>query len=739
MIKLASTAVHPKSFHDILLAVPVLNENEVLFRNIYCAFCNGLKPKDVSFWDVKIQKTTEFNHSKALISETKDNISYDPFIIDKDVDISEIRLSENIFGARICLDIVRDCIYTQNKILVKDCENGSAALISDGKRNFKNKACLTCNYQNESSIPRNSLTCGPKRQEIPNPGPFPDMKYSLILGQELYRSFTTEKVCPDGYIFNPNDRRCLKTYKFSRLSSLQTVRAYYISLEYESKSLKNTTDCLARNRSNEDSVFENAFERILHNKTNNTGHLSLFIVIPAQNRYLVALRIVNDIIQKEANNLSSNVIYNTTQITSQIKDFTVKIKTPIEIDQCLYIPKRVWWREMVCVENKTFPIAKQNIQGKTTIYLKETQRNYSEGEFWVFEKENNTVVVICEHFRPVNCSDYINVTEESDWVLHDNLSLFYNVTGTFFKYGDYSIKNNTVWLCLSEKLLLNQPTKTIEKKSIHDNILSWLSMVAYIASITSLVALVAIYSIFKTLRNLPGKNVMLLSTVLAIAQLLWLLKDQISRVFIHGCDVILIALHYFFLASFTSSGSIAYHSYTTFYSIARGRLNRTQSRFVWYMLYSLGCPVITVALFRLIDFFNVLKFEYDETLCWFGKGRGLYITFLGPVFLQLFVNLVLLFATLKWIYKSSQTQLALGETNSGVKRCDIGIYLRISALMGLTWIFAMLLLAFPSVLVLDYLFTVVNGLQGFYIALAFLSTKTVRKLLGCNANNHDEH
>ncbi len=481
----------------------------------------------------------------------------------------------------------------------------------------------------------------------------------------------------------------------------------------------------------------NAFERILHNITNNTGHLSIFKIIPAQNRYLVALRIVNTI-KKEASNLSANnVTYNPIQETSQSKDFTVKIKTPIEIDQCQYIPKRVWWREMVCVENKTFPIAKQDIQGKTTIYIKETKRNYSEGEFWGFDEENETVVVVCEHFMPANCSHYINVTEESNWVLHDNLSLFYNVTGTFFRYGDYSIKNNTVWLCLTEKLLLNQPTKRIEKKSIHDAILSWLSMVANIVSITSLVALVAIYSLFKTLRNLPGKNIMLLSTVLAIAQLLWLLKGQILRAFMHRCDVISITLHYFFLASFTSSGSIAYHSYTTFYSISRGRLNRTQSRFIWYMLYSLGCPVIMVALFRLIDFFNVLKFEYDETLCWFGKGRGLYITFLGPVFLQLFVNLVLLVATLKCIYKSSQAQLALGENNGGVKRRDIGIYLRISALMGLTWIFAVLLLAFPSV-VLDYLFNVVNGLQGFYIALAFLSTKRVQRLLGCKAKNQRE-
>ena len=733
-----------KSFHDILLAVPVLDRNEVLFRNIYCAFCNGVKPKDVIFWKVKFPETAEFDHSKALNVSKKNDVSYDPFLMDKFVNISEIRLSKNTFGARICLDIIKSCIYTHSRVLVEECEHGPAALISDGKRNFKNNACLACNYQNKSSIPRD-LKCGPWHEPsrtIPSINVPIYYKYSLIFGEKLYSSFTTKNVCPKGYLFNEKNRQCLRTYSFPRLSSVHALRAYYISIEYESKSL-NTTECFARNRSNKESVFGNTFERILYNKTNNTVRVSIFKVIPAKDSYLVALRIVNTV-QKQIGNLSNNnatYLYNTTRTTSQLNDdFTLMFKNPIVIEECHYIPKRIRSREMVCVENRTFPIDIQDVEGKTTIFLRETKKNYSKGEFWVFDQPNNTVVVVCEHFMPTNCSYYINVTEQSDWLLHDNLSLFYKVTGMFFEYGDYSIKNNTVWLCLSEKHLLNQPTIRIEISSIHDNILSLLSMVAIIISLTSLLALVIIYSIFPCLRNLPGKNLMLMSTALAIAQLLWLLQDQISSIFSRRCDVTLIALHYFFLATFTSSGSIAYHSYKTFYSISKGRLRGTESRFVWYMLYSLGCPAITVALFWFIDFYDVLNFDYSKTntICWFSKGHSVYIAFFGPIFLQLFINLVLFLATLKWIYKCSQASLALGEKNSGVKRQNIGIYLRMSALMGLTWIFGGLLLTFPGVLVLDYSFNVVNGLQGLYVALAFLSTKSVRKLLTVKAKNQRE-
>lgn len=418
----------------------------------------------------------------------------------------------------------------------------------------------------------------------------------------------------------------------------------------------------------------------------------------------------------------------------------MEFKASLIIDACAYTPQKVLSREMVCVENRTFPLDVQNVEGKTTVYVKEMQKNYSQGEFFVFERGNGTVIVVCERFVPVYCPHFINTTEETDWMLLRNLSLYYKVTGENIVYGDYWIKNKTVSICLSEKSLHSQPTRTIEMPSIHDDILFYLSHIAIVVSISSLIALIAIYSIFPELCNLPGKNLMLLSTIVAIAQLLWLLQDQISKLFSNRCDVILLALHYFFFASFTSSGSIAYHSFKTFYSISKGKLPGNDGKFLLYCLYSLGCPALTVALFWLMDFYNAFNIGYGKTanLCWFQRGLPLYVAFYGPLFSQLLVNMGLLFFTMKWIHKCSQEKLALNERGGGVRKRDTGIYLRMSSLMGLTWILGALLEIFPDLLVFDYLFNVVSSLQGFYIAIAFLLTKRVRKLLRCGAQIEPE-
>ena len=719
------------SFHDILLEVPVTNEDEVLFRNAYCAYCNGIRNFDL--WRVDFSSTTVLNDSSKL--------KYDPTLLDKNANIGDIRLSENKMGVRICVNAVKTCLFTHNNTLLEECKKGPAALITaDDENIFRNYACLACNYPNKSSIP-SSLKCA-------LPSPLVDnklrqmendpVKYSIIFGQGLYSSFTTARLCPGDYLFDENNRRCLKTYKFPQVHSLQALRVYYITLEY--KGGFNASDhCKGRNMSSEKRAFLDVVKRILHNKTGGNAHISSFKIIPEQNSSVVALRVTNVIREGVIGNNSAPS--NTTKnMTSLLENITTEFKTAIIIDECAYIPQKVLSREMVCIENRTFPFDGQHAESRTTVYVKEVQKNYSRGEFFVFERENGTVIVVCERYVPMYCPHFINTTEETDWILLRNLSLIYKVTGENVVYGDYWIKNNTVSICLSEKSLLFQPTKRIEINSIHDKILFYLSHIAIVISISSLVALLAIYSIFPSLRNVPGKNLMLLSSTIVIAQLLWLLKDQISNVFSNRCDFAMIALHYFFLASFTSSGSIAYHSFKTFYSISKGKLSGNDGKFLWYGMYSLGCPAITVVLFWLIDVLKVFNIGYGKTanICWFQRGLALYTVFYAPLFSHLLLNMVLLFLTLKLIYKCSKVKLALSEKRGGVGKQDVGIYLRMSSLMGLTWILGGILEIFPDVLVFDYLFNLVNGLQGFYIAVAFLLTTRVRKLLRCGTKTERE-
>ena len=124
----------------------------------------------------------------------------------------------------------------------------------------------------------------------------------------------------------------------------------------------------------------------------------------------------------------------------------------------------------------------------------------------------------------------------------------------WFEFGQYSIVDDVAWLCLSEKIILKEDES--KSKKFHTLTLTYSSLFCLTISIVSLIVLLCIYSITASLRNLPGKNPMLLCCVLALAQFLWLLQGQTSK--LHKmCIIFSHLLHFLFLASFSSATSIA--------------------------------------------------------------------------------------------------------------------------------------------------------------------------------------
>ena len=154
--------------------------------------------------------------------------------------------------------------------------------------------------------------------------------------------------------------------------------------------------------------------------------------------------------------------------------------------------------------------------------------------------------------------------------------------------------------------------------------------------------------------------------------------------------------------------------------------------FLRYCLFSLGFPLAWVSAFSLLDYYGILLLNYGsvEGHCWLGNVKGMYVSFFAPIFTLLCLNFVLLLATVNVIRKCSQVSQKLAEgVKAPVNKSDIWIYIRMATLMGFTWLLGVFQLSFPSVVVFDYLFVFVNGLQGFYIALAFLFTDNIKKVL----------
>ena len=71
----------------------------------------------------------------------------------------------------------------------------------------------------------------------------------------------------------------------------------------------------------------------------------------------------------------------------------------------------------------------------------------------------------------------------------------------------------------------------------------------------------------------------------------------------------------------------------------------------------------------------------------------------------------------------------MAENNGGPNRTHVWIYLRMSVMMGLTWFLGVFVILFPKNLFVLYLFNIMHGLQGFYLAVAFLFTDNIKKII----------
>jgi hypothetical protein len=95
---------------------------------------------------------------------------------------------------------------------------------------------------------------------------------------------------------------------------------------------------------------------------------------------------------------------------------------------------------------------------------------------------------------------------------------------------------------------------------------------------------------------------------------------------------------------------------------------------------------------------------------------------------MLLLNFILLSKTM-FLRDCTKERRNLAEKTGAPTRIQIGMYLRLSTIMGATWLFGIFIVIFPDVVALEYLFVFINGLQGLYVALAFLFTDNVNKFI----------
>ncbi|XP_076244936.1 latrophilin Cirl [Calliopsis andreniformis] len=253
-----------------------------------------------------------------------------------------------------------------------------------------------------------------------------------------------------------------------------------------------------------------------------------------------------------------------------------------------------------------------------------------------------------------------------------------------------------------------------------------LQIITYIGCIISVVCLVLAILTFQLFRGLKSDRTTIhknLCVCLLIAEILFVCGiGQTNQRIV--CGIVAGLLHFFFLCAFAWMFLEGFQLYVMLIEVFEAE----KSRLRWYYLVAYGAPLLVVAISCIID---PLSYGTDR-YCWLRADNYFIFSFVGPVILVILANLVFLSMAIYMMCRHANTTVAMKskehsrlasasgkEENALPNKLQAHLaWLRgaivLVFLLGLTWTFGLLYLNQESV-VMAYIFTILNSLQGLFI------------------------
>ncbi|XP_074647958.1 uncharacterized protein LOC141903647 [Tubulanus polymorphus] len=256
-----------------------------------------------------------------------------------------------------------------------------------------------------------------------------------------------------------------------------------------------------------------------------------------------------------------------------------------------------------------------------------------------------------------------------------------------------------------------------------------LSAIGQCISVICLAVLLIIYCFIPQLRNLPGKSLMSMSLALLLGQLMILLGPVAEGHYV-ACLLIAAFTHVFFLAMFFWMNAIAFDLTLTFSGrmMRSGQPSEQKWRFTKFCIYAWISPLVILLISASLEIFSThtspYNPDYGTRICWFNNGPALGVLFILPVSVLVAANMVMYTLTVYGICKASKAASIAKKSD----KINILLYIKLSVILGGTWIFAFLWIVTRNV-GLKYLFIVFNSLQGVFIFIAFICRRKVVRLL----------
>ncbi|XP_028405889.1 uncharacterized protein LOC114528450 [Dendronephthya gigantea] len=702
--------------------IPVVSKDALTYRNQYCALCHGIR--NYTAWDVKvyyIDKPPEGDDLNSLLK------SFNWSLID-------IIPRSNQPG-RICFgkNYIDSCGSTEpsTSSFNKSCVEDSAEFLEfwgDVKLYFRNKACAFCNgYQSFSHPFPLRLSCGSKIGGLP-------LSHSLVFKLRTVNGLPPRTVvaqtCPSGTVYDTILKFCRRGYIDSSSGELTNV---YLMILWCNQSrgrqpaiISELENVLKQAIVSQFSLHRNQISQLIfHNQDekNNLLVVSFHLTLtPSQNLILEN---------------QDNRIFNVTseegeflRLLNSKGNFTLSWK-----ENGFFVTKMISKR-LSCYGGKTFKSHEYKIAKKNgSFFVEKTGEVFSLKDYALVEEKGGNIT-LCRKLVPSDCRKGAYVPlRPNEYVVLQNLSVYYNATGNIFNFGEYLIdkskndfnvssqnltssKSSTISVCLPFRDTFNA---TIIKngESLTNYELRILTLIGFIISIICLFLLLVTYGWFRELRTVPGMNLMNLGFSMLLSDLIWLIGTSHFTGTI-TCKVFAILEHYLFQVSFLAMSVISYHSCLVFARPFAGRhVNTSWRRFSTYSGVVWLTPAVFVAICVTLDETGVFSLDYG-TNCWLGTFNGILYLFLSPLAISLLYNIYTFIKTACLLLRDDERRDILQRKEG---KQNLLICIKLASLVGFPWLFAFLGVLFPDEIAFEYLFVIFVCLQGLYIGVAFLFTR----------------
>ncbi|XP_067682681.1 uncharacterized protein [Haliotis asinina] len=315
-----------------------------------------------------------------------------------------------------------------------------------------------------------------------------------------------------------------------------------------------------------------------------------------------------------------------------------------------------------------------------------------------------------------------------------------NVNNSVFIHGDielneheYFLSNSgqTYFICLDAVLRRRNAMVVQTPTYMSLALLASKTTTAVCLSLSLLFLLLtlSVYIPIKELHTIPGLNLILLSSSLFLAQVLYLFgAGTVATPTI--CTVIGVLIHYFWLVSFAWMNICCLHMFRVFTKLFSSLhlADHKVCLMIKYSVFAYGVPLLIVTMTLTITYIQsgYTTVGYGgPALCFVASGLVSLVSFGVPVCLTVVINGILFLWTMTSLrFRNRESNQTLEKKQA----TDIIIFFKLSTLTGLSWLFG-LTGYFLQREGLMYVFTVLTAGKGVFIFLSFVVSRRVRKII----------